>query len=190
VISALNAAIVHGVNGRVFSVRNESGAVVCRRCLLADTFFSRLRGLLGRRELQTDEGLLLTPAWSVHTWFMHFPIDVVFLESDLTVLATRESVKPWRLTAWRGARSVLELPAGTCERRGLRPGARLALAEAEDENASVLLVLGQNGNGNGNVVVGRGPLSAATRTIDAMSDLDVDVSAVVLRDDADDSRLR
>jgi hypothetical protein len=124
---------------------------------------------------------MLTPARSIHTWFMQFPIDVVFLESDLTVLGMRESVKPWRYAGWRGARSVLELPAGTCERRSLKPGDRLTLAECGDENASVLLVL-ENG-GEGNVLVGHGPLSAATRTIDAMNDLDVDVSAVVLRDE-------
>jgi uncharacterized membrane protein (UPF0127 family) len=166
---------------RVFSVRNGSGTVVCPRCYVADTMFARLRGLLGRSELPPDEGLLLTPERGIHTWFMNFPIDVVFLEADLTVLGIRESVRPWRLAGWRGARSVLELPAGTCERRKLRPGDRLTLSECEDENASVLLVLEQNGKGK--VVVGRGPLSAATRTIDAMSDLDVDVSAVVVRDE-------
>jgi uncharacterized membrane protein (UPF0127 family) len=146
--------------------------------VIADTPLSRLRGLMGRKELPGDEGLLLTPAWSVHTSFMQFPIDVVYLESDLTVLGMREGMKPWRMSAWRGARSVLELPAGTCERRRLRPGDRLALAESTDEKASVLLVLEQDGKYN--VVVARGSLSAASRTIDAMSDLGVGVSAVVL----------
>ena len=70
-------------------------------------------------------------------------------------------------------------PAGTCERRKPRPGDRLSLSECEDENASVLFVLEQNGKGN----VVAGPLSAATRTIDAMSDLDADVSMVVLPDE-------
>jgi uncharacterized membrane protein (UPF0127 family) len=171
------------VRRRVFSVRNENGTVVCGSCFLADTPFSRLRGLLGRKELPDGEGVLLTPAGSIHTWFMQFAIDVVFLESDLTVLGIRESVKPWRMTGWRGARSVLELPAGTCERRGVRPGDRLALAECDDESASVLLFVEQDGKGN--VVVGRGPISAATRTIDAMNDLHVEVSAVVLRDERD-----
>ena len=166
---------------RIFSVRNGNREVVCRRCVLADTPLSRLRGLLGRKELPTDEGLLLAPGWSVHTWFMRFPIDVVFLDADLTVLGLREVVKPWRLTAWRGARSVLELPAGACERHSLRPGDRLALADHDEESASVMLVLDQELAGN--VVVGRGPLSAATRTIDAMAELDVGVSAVVVRDD-------
>lgn len=124
---------------------------------------------------------MLNPCSSIHTWFMRFAIDVVFLESDLTVLGMRERMKPWRMTAWRGARSALELPAGTCERRRLRPGDRLALDDCADENASVLLVLRQGDDAN--VVVGRGPLSAATRTISAMNELNVGVSAVVVRDD-------
>jgi uncharacterized membrane protein (UPF0127 family) len=167
---------------RIFSVRNGRD-VVCARCTVADSFLTRLRGLLGRKELPADEGLLLTRSWSVHTWFMQFPIDLVYLESDLSVLGIREAVKPWRMSGWRGARSVLELPTGACERLGLRPGDRLELAAYEEERASVLLVLEQRGAGS--VVVGRGPLSAATRTIDAISELDVDVSAVVMRDEAD-----
>jgi uncharacterized membrane protein (UPF0127 family) len=167
---------------RFFSVRTEGGAALCARCVLADTPFSRLRGLMGRKELGPDEGLLLTPASSIHTSFMRFPIDVVFLDADRTVLGMRDAVKPWRMTAWRGSRSVLELPAGTCERRGLRPGDRLALNDcAAEENTSVLLVLRQDGDAQ--VVYGRGPLSAATRTISAMNDLDVGVSAVVLHEE-------
>ncbi len=173
--------MIERVMRRFFSVRNGSGSVLCDRCVVADTPLSRLRGLLGRKELGPDEGLLLTPCSSIHTWFMRFRIDVVFLESDLTVLGMRERMKPWRMTSWRGARSVLELPAGTCESRRLRPGDRLTLDDPADENASVLLVLRQGDDAN--VVVGRGPLSAATRTISAMNELNVGVSAVVVRDD-------
>lgn len=166
---------------RLFSVRTEGGAVLCGRCVLADTPVSRLRGLMWRKKLEAGEGLLLTPASSIHTSFMRFPIDAVFLDSDLTVLGIRESLKPWRMKAWRGSRSVLELPAGTCERRSLRQGDRLALTDCVEESASVLFVLRQDGDAQ--VLYGRGPLSAATRTISAMEDLDVGVSAVVLRDE-------
>src|SRR5215210_6170549 len=99
---------------RLYSLRNERGGVICERCEIADGPLSRLRGLLGRDELGDEEGLLLTPESSVHTWFMRFPIDVVFLEADLTVLSVRESLRPWRTAGQRGSRSVLELPAGTC----------------------------------------------------------------------------
>jgi uncharacterized membrane protein (UPF0127 family) len=166
---------------RLYTLRNERGDVVCKRCVMADTFYTRLRGLLGRDELESDEGMLLTPESSIHTWFMRFPIDAVFLDSSLTVLGTRERLGARRVARWRGARAVLELPAGTCERQGLRPGDRLALGDVAEDEAKVMLVL-RNGE-DAQVVFGRGPLSAATRTISAMNELDVGVSAVVLHED-------
>ena len=86
-----------------------------------------MRGLLGRKNLERGEGLLLRPAASIHTWFMRFPIDAVFLDYELKVVGTASHVKPWRIAARRGARAVLELPAGEAERRGIRPGERFAL---------------------------------------------------------------
>jgi uncharacterized membrane protein (UPF0127 family) len=87
-----------------------------------------MRGLLGRRELPRGEGVLLRPATSVHTWFMRFPIDVVFLDRELQVQKIVTGLGPWRIAFGRGTRAVLELAAGECERRGLRPGDRLILA--------------------------------------------------------------
>ena len=84
-----------------------------------------MRGLLGRRGLERDEGLLLRPASSVHTFFMRFPIDVVFLGRDGDVLKIAPSLAPWRTAGARGAKSIVELPAGEAERRGLRTGDRL-----------------------------------------------------------------
>jgi uncharacterized protein len=87
-----------------------------------------MRGLLGRKELPGGEGILLRPAGSVHTFFMRFPIDVVFLDRDLTVLHVEPELAPWRAAGRRGAKATLELAAGEAVRRGLRPGDRLALA--------------------------------------------------------------
>jgi uncharacterized membrane protein (UPF0127 family) len=140
-----------------------------------------MRGLLGRKPLAADEGLLLTPCSSVHTSFMRYPLDLVFLESDLTVLGIREHVKPWRVAGWVGARSVLELRAGACGERGLRPGDKLALDDCHDEDADVVLLLRQGEDSQ--VVMGHGSLSAAGRTISAMGELNVGVSAVLLRND-------
>src|SRR6476661_2437943 len=69
--------------GNVQSLLGEDGRVVCERCAVADGFVSRLLGLQGRRELRRDEGLLLSPSSSVHTAFMRFAIDVVFLDHAL-----------------------------------------------------------------------------------------------------------
>jgi uncharacterized protein len=114
-----------GAVGRLHAITGPRGTRVCERCVVADNAPTRMRGLLGRRRLDSGEGLLLRPAPAVHTWFMRFPIDAVFLDGELTVLHVRERLRPWRMAGWRGARAVLELPAGTSERLGLATGDRL-----------------------------------------------------------------
>ena len=89
--------------------------------------FTRMRGLLGRSGLPPGEGILLRPAGSVHTFFMRFPIDVVFLDRDLTVVGIEPAMKAWRAAGRRGARQVVELAAGECERRAVAVGDRLNL---------------------------------------------------------------
>jgi hypothetical protein len=107
------------------ALANDDGTVVCERCLLAETPLARMRGLLGRSSLPAGEGLLLRPAASIHMAFMRFPIDAVFLDSADRVLKVVAELKPWRMAACRGARAVLELPAGEASRRGFAPGMSL-----------------------------------------------------------------
>jgi len=95
---------------------------VCERCLLAETPLTRARGLLGRAGLERDEGILLRPASSIHMWFMRFAIDAAFLDREGRVLQVVEHLRPWRIAGCRGAKSVIELRAGECERVGLAPG--------------------------------------------------------------------
>ena len=114
--------------GRELILRRVDGTVICGRCKLADRPVARLRGLLGRDGLDSDEGLLLRPASSVHTFFMRFPIDVVFLDKALVVLGIQDTIDPWRTASQRGAKAVLELPAGESSRRGLAVGDQLTLA--------------------------------------------------------------
>jgi uncharacterized membrane protein (UPF0127 family) len=104
------------------TIEDERGRVVCERCVLADRPLSRLRGLMGRRGLASGHGLLLRPSPSIHTCFMRFPIDAVFLDRELRVVSVRASLRTWRFAGQRGARAVLELPAGEAARRGLAPG--------------------------------------------------------------------
>jgi uncharacterized membrane protein (UPF0127 family) len=109
----------------VVALMRGDGTVVCERCTVAVTPFRRMKGLLGRRELPPGEGLLMRPTSSIHTFFMRFPIDVVFLDRDLVVRKVASGVKPWRLVVARRARSVLELAAGEAAVRGLATGQRL-----------------------------------------------------------------
>lgn len=110
-------------------VEGDDGRVVCERCKLADGMFVRMKGLLGRAELPREQGILLRPASSIHTWFMRFPIDAVFLDRELRVTRVAAELPPWRLAARRGSRSVLELAAGEAARRGVREGERLRIVE-------------------------------------------------------------
>jgi uncharacterized membrane protein (UPF0127 family) len=106
------------------------GGIVCGACLVADSPFLRMRGLLGRRELGADEGVLLRPAGSIHTFFMRFAIDAIFLDREGRVLRIADAVGPWHAAAARGARAVLELRAGEAARRGVAVGDVLVVGGA------------------------------------------------------------
>ena len=96
---------------------------VADRVSVADTFFPRLRGLMFRKALPPGEGLLLKNCSAIHCFFMRFPIDVVYLDDRMQVVAT-ETVKPWHPgKIFPGVKHVLELGAGTA--RNLSPGMQL-----------------------------------------------------------------
>ena len=82
---------------------------------IAETFFQRARGLIGRHGLAPHCGLLITRCNCIHTFFMRFPIDVVFLDRKGQVVKTVRNVRPWRLFVWGGWRAVsaLELSASS-----------------------------------------------------------------------------
>ena len=74
--------------------------------------------------------MLLTPEKSVHMFFMHFPIDVVFLDRDHKVVGVRHELRPWQVAGARGAHAVLELPAGTAAASGVKDGDVLVFEDA------------------------------------------------------------
>ena len=118
------------------SLERQDGSLVCERCLLAETPLTRLRGLLGRRDLPRGEGLLLRPASSIHTFFMRFAIDAVWVDRGLGVVGVSPAVAPWRTARCKGAKGVIELPAGEARRRGVEVGDALRLGSAEAKPAA------------------------------------------------------
>ncbi len=116
---------------RFVAISGPDGAIMCARCALADRPWTRMRGLLGRSGLPQDEGMLFRHTGSVHTMFMRFPIDVVFLDGDLRVLSVRAGVPPWKAVKQRGARVTVELAAGEAARVGVEPGLALSLSASE-----------------------------------------------------------
>jgi len=97
---------------------------------VASGFFSRLIGLLGRRSLPDEQGLLIAPCDSIHTIGMRFPIDVVFLDRRGQVLRVVEALKPWRvILPVKRAAQVIELPAYTVRKSGTEVGDQLELID-------------------------------------------------------------
>ena len=90
-----------------------------------------MRGLLGRPGLDPGAGLLITKTGSIHTFFMRFPIDVVFLDKKMVVRRVVAGIRPFRFAWGRGARSVVELAAGEAARVGLVEGEQLAWQDPE-----------------------------------------------------------
>lgn len=99
------------------AVVQDSGLVLADRVSIADSPMSRAKGLLGRRGIEDGEGLLIRPCSSIHTFFMNFPIDVLFLTRDGRVLKAAMGLRPWRLSGcWFGCYMVLELKEGVIEK--------------------------------------------------------------------------
>jgi len=92
---------------------------------IADSSAKRRTGLLKHSELKRGEGLWITPCESVHSFFMKFTIDVLYVDREKKVRGMRPNMKPWRVSACLTAHSVLELPAGTLDRTGTKKGDQL-----------------------------------------------------------------
>jgi uncharacterized protein len=112
-------------------VRTTEGAILCERCEVPKSSFARMRGLLGRSGLDPGTGMLIDAAPSVHMFFMRFPIDVVFLDRDRTVVGVRHGLRPWRVAGARRAVAALELPAGAAAAAGVGEGDVLVLEGLE-----------------------------------------------------------
>ena len=94
---------------------------------IADTSAKRRTGLLKQTGLQPGEGLWIVPCESVHSFFMKFTIDVIYLDRKHRVKKVRSEMVPWRISGCLTAHSVLELPAGTISRTGTLKGDQLEI---------------------------------------------------------------
>jgi uncharacterized membrane protein (UPF0127 family) len=98
---------------------------------VADSGPKRNKGLLGRDGLRSGEGLWIIPCEAVHTFWMRFPIDLVYLDSKKSIQKLVSDVPPWRLSACIWAHSVLELPAGTIRMTQTQPGDKLDFSQVQ-----------------------------------------------------------
>jgi uncharacterized membrane protein (UPF0127 family)/CheY-like chemotaxis protein len=119
-----------------FMLSREDGTLVSQRCVLADDPFKRAKGLLGRSSLESDEGLFVA-ASSIHTLFMRFPIDAVFLDGEMRIVRIIRGLRPWRFATCRDAHSVVALPAGESARLELSLGQRMRFTQGTVRISSV-----------------------------------------------------
>lgn len=116
---------------------------------VADTRKARRRGLLGRERLVDGAALMLVPCAAVHTAFMRFPIDIVFIDGDGCTVRTASRVPPWRLCLSLRARAVIELPAGRLDAGDVVVGDHLYLKPGHlvDAGGGARLVEASGGGG-------------------------------------------
>jgi len=99
---------------------------------LADTRRARRKGLLGRNSIGADEAMVITPCVAVHTAFMRFAIDVVFIDRDGRAVQIVQDLQPWRIAVSFRARAVVEMAAGRVKACGVELGDRLCLTPDGD----------------------------------------------------------
>ena len=120
-------------------VRNVSrdGVALGRRVVVANTVWTRLKGLLGAPPLQPGEGMLLDPCQAVHMYGMKQPLDVAFLGREGQVIAAYHDLRPGQRSKYHGkAKQALELPVGTLMETDTRVGDRLLVQPASDDRQS------------------------------------------------------
>ena len=116
---------------KILSVKNS--LILADECYVANSFFDRVKGLLGGKLLAPGQGMLLRPCNDIHMWFMKIPLDVVFMHTQggkVIVTSVRKNLQPWKVLPVRDGRAseTLELPVGTIERCDLRPGDELCIS--------------------------------------------------------------
>ncbi len=110
-------------------VQNQTtNIVLVDRGRVADSYWSKLKGLIGVRELAKGDGLLIKPCKGVHCMFMSIPIDVLYLDKDDQVIGFDADMRPWAIgRVYPDSSSVLELPSGTIARTATKPGDQLEI---------------------------------------------------------------
>jgi len=104
-------------------INKNKNTILAENACVANSSFKRIKGLLGKKELLSFSALIITPCNSIHTFFMRFPIDAVFVDSNHKVVKTISNMLPFRISGiYFNARSTIELPAGTIKQTSTQIG--------------------------------------------------------------------
>lgn len=111
---------------KIYILNINQNTVLADKVTIVETFPGRLKGLLGKKRLAKDEAMILSPCKQVHTLFMRFPIDVVFLDEQYRVVHIHENLKSFSVSPYvENAKCVVEFPAGKVKETGLGMNDRL-----------------------------------------------------------------
>jgi uncharacterized membrane protein (UPF0127 family) len=110
------------VETKIYKLQTKAGEILCHKMILATDALSRMKGLMFSAELPECDGFLITPGNSIHTFFMRYSLDIVFLDRNFKIVKVIYDLPPWRMTwmYWR-SRQVLEMKGGTLK-KNLNPG--------------------------------------------------------------------
>jgi uncharacterized membrane protein (UPF0127 family) len=111
----------------------RTGDLIADQVAVADNPWTRMKGLLGKQDMQQGHALLIRPCSSVHTFFMRFNLDVMFLDRQHRVLKVVKDLKAFRLAGARGSHIVVEFTGGALADLEILPGDQMDLAEITAE---------------------------------------------------------
>ena len=122
---------------RMALVNQRTDEALADRIELAVTRNDRRKGLLGRDVFETSSALIIAPCFSIHTMFMRFDIDAVFVDDDGRAVKVVQGMGPWRIAVQPFAHAVVELPAGSLRDRPVDVGDRLYLVNSSGERVGL-----------------------------------------------------
>jgi uncharacterized protein len=113
------------VENNIYVLKQNSGEIICQKMIVAKKMFVRMKGLMFSTQMPDCDGLLISPCNSIHTFFMLYNLDLMFLDQDFKVVKIIYNLPPWRVTwLYFSARHVVEMSAGTLK-KGIKVGDKL-----------------------------------------------------------------
>jgi uncharacterized membrane protein (UPF0127 family) len=105
------------VANKIYVLKNQAGEIICNKMIVANQIFDRMKGLMFSTEMPECDGFLIAPCNSIHTFFMLYSLDLLFLDKNFTVVKALYGFSPWRITwIYFKAHQVLEMQAGTMKK--------------------------------------------------------------------------
>ena len=113
------------MENKIYKLTTEHGQVLCHKMIVANNMLSRMKGLMFSSKLPDCDGFLISPCNSIHTFFMFYSLDILFLDKDFQIVKVLYDLSPWRMTwVYFKARHVLEMKAGMLK-KDLRAGDKI-----------------------------------------------------------------